>query len=112
MRKYYISRRSVTTTLTLKVCNTTTFEVADREVTVDGSFASAADALNAVNKSWEDETSKPIAVTGMACKIQTRGMTAAEWFDKAALIDEVECTPEEAAAFGKRSKKSDVADAQ
>ena len=50
MRKYYISRRSVTTTLSVKVCNTTTFEVSDREVTVDGSFASAADALNAVTK--------------------------------------------------------------
>ena len=107
MRKYYISRRSVTTTLSVKVCNTTTFEVSDREVTVDGSFSSAADALNAVTKTWEDVSFKPIAVTGMACKIQTRGMTAAKWFDAATVIDEVECTPEEAAAFGKRTKKSD-----
>ena len=107
MRKYYISRRSVTTTLSVKVCNITTFEVSDREVTVDGSFASAADALNAVTKIWEDVSCKPIAVTGMACKIQTRGMTAAQWFDAATVIDEVECTPEEAAAFGKRTKKSD-----
>ena len=107
MRKYYISRRSVTTTLSVKVCNTTTFEVSDREVTVDGSFASAADALNTVTKTWEDASCKPIAVTGMSCKIQTRGMTAAQWFDSATVIDEVECTPEEAAAFGKRTKKSD-----
>ena len=34
-------------------------------------------------------------------------MTAAQWFDAATVIDEVECTPEEAAAFGKRTKKSD-----
>ena len=108
MRKYYISRRSVTTTLSVKVCDTTTFEVSDREVTVDGSFASAADALNSVTKNWEDDTCKPIAVTGMTCKIQTRGMTMAEWFDKATVIDETECTPEEAAVFGKRTKKSDA----
>ena len=43
----------------------------------------------------------------MACKIQTRGMTAAQWFDAATVIDEAECTLEEAAAFGKRTKKSD-----
>ncbi len=107
MRKYYISRRSVTTTLTVKVCNTTTFEVSDCEVTVGGSFASAADAFKAVAKAWEDVGCKPIAVTGMACKIQTRGMTAAQWFCAATVIDEVECTPEEAAAFGKRTEKSD-----
>ena len=107
MRKYYISRRSITTTMSVKVCNTTTYEVSDREVTVDGSFASPADALNAVTKSWEDDTCKPIAVTGVVCKIQTRGMTAAQWFGAATVIDETECTPEEAAAFGKRAKKSD-----
>ena len=76
-------------------------------MSLQSSFASAADALNAVTKTWEDVSCKPIAVTGMACKIQTRGMTAAQWFDAATVIDEVECTPEEAAAFGKRTKKSD-----
>lgn len=107
MRKYYISRRSVTTTLSVKVCNTSTFEVSDMSITIDGFLASATDALAAVTKTWEHEDCKPIAVTDMTCKIQARGMTAAQWFGTAAIIDEVVCTPEEAAAFGKRAKKSD-----
>ena len=34
-------------------------------------------------------------------------MTASQWFDNADVIEETDITPEEAAQFGKRQKKSD-----
>ena len=49
---------------------------------------------------------KPIAVTDMACKVQTRGMTAQNWFANADVISEEEITAEEAVSFGKRTKKT------
>lgn len=110
-RKYYVSRRSAVTTVALKVVNTSTFEVMDFTTTLDGAFADNKSAMDAVMKSWEDETTKPVAVTGLSCKVVTYGMTAANWFANAEVLDSEEVTLEEAAAFGKRSKKSD-ADAQ
>ena len=47
-----------------------------------------------------------IAVTGMTCKVQTRGMTMQNWFANAEVISEEEITAEEAVSFGKRTKKT------
>lgn len=107
MRKYFITRRSAVTTCTVKAVNKTTYEVVDITVAVDGSFSSKSDALKAVVKSWENEEFQPIAVSDMSCKIQTRGMTAGAWFEQAEVISEVEVSAEDAAIFGKRSKKSE-----
>ena len=107
MRKYYITRKSAVTTCSVKAVNTTTFEVVDMPVTVDGAFPSKAEALKAITKNWENPEMNPIAVTGMTCKVQTRGMTMQNWFANADVISEEEITAEEAATFGKRSKKSD-----
>ena len=107
MRKFYITRRSAVTSCTVKAVNTTTFEVVDMTVAVDGAFPSKPEALKAIAKNWENPEMKPIAVTGMTCKVQTRGMTMQNWFVNADVISEEEITAEEAAAFGKRSKKSD-----
>nr|DAG15879.1 MAG TPA: hypothetical protein [Caudoviricetes sp.] len=107
MRKYYITRKSAVTTCSVKAVNTTTFEVVDMSVAVDGAFPSNVEALKAITKSWENSEMNPIAVTGMTCKVQTRGMTMQNWFANADVISEEEITAEEAASFGKRSKKSD-----
>lgn len=106
MRKFYITRRSAVTSCTVKAVNTTTFEVVDMTITVDGAFPSKEAALKAISKNWEHEGYNPVAVTEMQCKVQTRGMTMKAWFDNAEVISEEEITAEEAATFGKRSKKS------
>ena len=105
MRKFYITRRSPVTSCTVKAVNTTTFEVVDMTVAVDGAFSSNAEALKAIAKSWESPEMNPIAVTGMTCKVQTRGMTMQNWFANADVIYEEEITAEEAASFGKRTKR-------
>lgn len=107
MRKYAITRRSVVTTATVKAVNTTTFEVLDMTATLDGAFSDFTVCLKAVNKVWENDEFKPIAVTAMSCKVKTYGMTAAQWFEHADVIEEADVTPEEAVTFGKRQKKSD-----
>lgn len=111
MRKFFITRKSAVTTVSLKVVNSTTFEVSDSSIVLDGAFSDPAEALKVVNKVWENPELKPIAVTGLSCTIKTLAMTAQQWFDNAEVVDEKEVTAEEAASFGKRSKKSD-ADAQ
>lgn len=111
MRKYYITRKSAVTTVSLKVVNSTTFEVSDDSIVLDGAFSDPSEAMEVVNKVWEETDVKPIAVTDLSCTIKTLAMTAQEWFDAAEVVDEKEVTAEEAASFGKRSKKSD-ADAQ
>ena len=107
MRKYYITRKSAVTTCSLKAVNTTTFEVVDMTVAVDGAFTDNASALKAISKNWEHEGFNPIAVTAMETKVQTRGMTMQAWFEQAEVISEEVISAEEAATFGKRSKKSD-----
>lgn len=111
MRKYYITRKSAVTTVSLKVVNSSTYEVSDAEIVLDGAFSDTTEAMKAVNKVWEDEVVKPIAVTALACKVKTLAMTAQNWFENAEVIEEQDVTAEEAAQFGKRTKKSD-ADAQ
>lgn len=111
MRKYYITRKSAVTTVSLKTVNSTTFEVLDDSIVLDGAFSDPAEALKAVSKEWEKPDVKPIAVTGLSCTIKTLAMTANQWFDNAEVVDEKGATAEEAASFGKRVKKSD-ADAQ
>lgn len=107
MRKYSITRRSIVTTATVKAVNLNTFEVVDMTVTIDGAFADNVSALKAVNKDWENYEFNPVAVTNLSCKVKTYGMTASKWFANADVIDETDITPEEAAQFGKRQKKSD-----
>ena len=107
MRKYYITRKSAVTTCSVKAVNTNTFEVVDMSVAVDGAFPSKAEALKEITKNWENPETKPIAVTAMTCKVQTRGMTMQNWFANADVVSEEEISAEEAATFGKRSKKSD-----
>ena len=107
MRKYYITRKSAVTTCSVKAVNTTTFEVVDMAVAVDGAFTDNASALKAISKNWEHEGFNPIAVTAMETKLQTRGMTMKAWFEQAEVISEEVISAEEAATFGKRSKKSD-----
>ena len=108
MRKYYITRKSAVTTVSLKVVNSSTFEVLGDSIVLDGAFSDPTEALKAVNKVWEKADVKPIAVTGMSCTIKTFAMTAQQWFDNADVVGEKEVTAEEAAIFGKRSKKSDA----
>lgn len=107
MRKYFINRRSIITTATVKAVNLNTFEVVDMTATIEGAFADNSAALKAVQKVWENDEFNPVAVISLACKIKTYGMTAAQWFDNADVIEETDITPEEAALFGKRQKKSD-----
>lgn len=107
MRKFYITRRSAVTSCTVKAVNTTTFEVVDMTLAVDGAFTDNASALKAISKNWEHEGFNPIAVTAMETKVQTRGMAMQAWFEQAELISEEGISAEEAATFGKRSKKSD-----
>lgn len=111
MRKYFITRKSAVTVVSLKVVNSTTFEVSDSSIVLDGAISDTAEALKAVNKVWENTEIKPITVTDLSCTIKTLAMTAQQWFDAAEVIDEKEVSAEEAAQFGKRAKKSD-ADAQ
>lgn len=106
MRKYAISRRSVVTTVDVKAVNTATFEVVDMQAVLEGAFASTADALKAVNKAWDNDEFKPVAVTAMTCKVKTYAMTAAKWFECADVIADEDITIEDAMQFGKRSKKS------
>lgn len=108
MRKYAISRRSVVTTVAVKAVNTTTFEVVDMQVVLEGAFASRADALKFVKKVWENDEFSPVAITGMICKVKTYAMTAATWFESADVIAEEDITPEEAAQFGRRKKSADA----
>ena len=107
MRKFYITRRSAVTSCTVKAVNTTTFEVVDMTVAVDGAFTDNSSALKAISKNWEHVGFNPIAVTAMETKVQTRGMTMQAWFEQAEVISEEVISAEEAATFGKRSKKSD-----
>lgn len=107
MRKYSITRRSIVTTASVKAVNLNTFEVVDMTVTLEGAFADNTAALKAVQKVWENYEFNPIAVTAMACKVKTYGMTTAQWFEHADVIEETYITTEEAAQFGKRHKKSD-----
>ena len=107
MRKYSITRRSITTTVTVKVVNLSTFEVVDMPTTLEGAFADETAALKAVQKVWEKDEFNPVAVTAMSCKVKTYGMTATKWFENADVIEETDITPEEAFQFGKRQKKSD-----
>lgn len=111
MRKYFIARKSAVTTVSLKTVNSTTFEVSDSSIVLDGAFSDPAEALKAVNKVWNNSELKPIAVTGLSCTIKTLAMTAQQWFGHAEVVTEKEVSAEEAASFGKRAKKSD-ADAQ
>ena len=111
MRKNFITRKSAVTTVSLKVVNSTTFEVSDDSIVLDGAFSDPTETMKVVNKVWEKADVKPIAVTGLSCTIKTLAMTAQQWFDNAEVVDEKEVTAEEAAQFGKRAKKSD-ADAQ
>lgn len=107
MRKYAITRRSIVTTVTVKAVNLNTFEVVDMTVTIEGAFADNSAALKAVQKVWENDEFNPVAVTSLSCKVKTYGMTVAQWLDNADVIEENDITPEEAAQFGKRQKKSD-----
>ena len=106
MRKYYITRKSAVTTVYLKVVDSFTYEVSDAEIVLDGAFTDNGEAMKAVNKVWEDESVKPIAVTNLSCTIKTFAMTANDWFEKAEVIEEQAVSAEEAALFGKRTKKS------
>ena len=106
MRKFYITRRSAVTSCTVKAVNTTTFEVVDMTVAVDGAFTDNGSALKAISKNWEHEGFNPIAVTAMETKVQTRGMTMQAWFEQAEVISEEVISAEEAASFGKRTKKT------
>lgn len=105
MRKYAITRKSAVTTAQVKAVNTNTFEVVDMVATLEGAFSDTTTALKAVTKIWENDEFKPIAVTALSCTIKTLGMTASQWFDHADVLAEEEVTPEQAATFGKRSKK-------
>ena len=107
MRKYSITRRSIVTTADVKAVNLHTFEVVDMTTTLEGAFANKSAALKAVQKDWENYEFNPVAVTSLSCKVKTYGMTATQWFDNADVIEEIDITPEEAAQFGKRQKKSD-----
>lgn len=107
MRKYSITRRSIVTTATVKAVNLNTFEVVDMTVTLEGAFSDNSAALKAVQKVWENHEFNPVAVTGLSCKVKTYGMTADMWFETADMVEEDDITPEEAAQFGKRQKKSD-----
>lgn len=107
MRKYSITRRSIVTTATVKAVNLNTFEVVDMTATLDGAFADNNAALKAVQKAWGNDEFNPVAVTALSCSVKTYGMTAAQWFEQADVIEENDITPEEAAQFGKRQKKSD-----
>lgn len=105
MRKYSITRRSIVTTAIVKAVNLSTFEVVDMTATLEGAFADNFAALKAIQKVWENDDFNPVAVTSMSCKVKTYGMTAAQWFDNADVIEESDITPEEAVQFGKRQKK-------
>lgn len=106
MRKFYITRRSAVTSCTVKAVNINTFEVVDMTVAVDGAFTDNAYALKAISKNWEHEGFNPIAVTAMETKVQTRGMSMQAWFEHAEVISEEVISAEEAASFGKRTKKT------
>lgn len=106
MRKYSITRRSIVTTVTVKAVNLNTFEVVDMTAALEGAFVDNSAALKAVQKVWENDEFNPVAVTSISCKVKTYGMTAAQWFDNADVIEETDITPEEAAQYGKRHKKS------
>ena len=108
MRKYYITRKSAVTTVSLKVVNSTTFEVLDDSIVLDGAFSDPAETMEVVNKVWGKVDVKPIAVTGLSCTIKTLAMTAQQWFDAAEVVNEKEVTAEEAESFGKRVKKSNA----
>lgn len=108
MRKYYITRKSAVTVVSLKVVNSATFEVLDDSIVLEGAFSDPNETMKVVNKVWEKTDIKPIAVTGLSCIIKTLAMTAQQWFDAAEVVDEKEVTAEEAASFGKRAKKSDA----
>lgn len=112
MRKYFITRKSAVTTVYFKAVNTSTYEVSDYQIQLDGAFANNEEAMKAVNKNWEDEIIKPIAVTGTYTTIKTLAMTAQQWFENAECIEEVEVSAEEAAQFGKRAKRSEASDNQ
>ena len=113
MRKYFITRKSAVTTVSLKVVNSTTFEVSDSSIVLSGAFSDPTEALKVVNKVWWNPDIKPIAVTGLSCTIKTFAVTAEQWFDAAEVVDEKEVSAGEAASFGKRAKKSgDNVDAQ
>ena len=109
MRKYSITRRSIVTTATVKAVNLNTFEVVDMTATLEGAFADNTAALKAVQKVWENDEFKPVAVTAMVFKVKAYGMTAAQWFANADVIEETDITPEEAAQFGKRQKSNENA---
>lgn len=107
MRKYSITRRFIVTTATVNAVNLNTFEVVHMTATLEGAFAGNSAALKAVQKVWKNDEFSPVAVTSLSCKVKTYGMTAAQWFDNADVIEETDITPEEAVQFGKRHKKSD-----
>jgi hypothetical protein len=107
MRKYSITRRTIVTTATVKAVNLNTFEVVDMTATLEGAFADNSAAFKAVQKAWGNGEFNPVAVTDLTCKVKTYGMTASQWLANADVIDETDITPEEAAQFGKRQKKSD-----
>ena len=107
MRKYSITRRSIVTTAIVKAVNLNTFEVVDMTATIEGAFADNSAAFKAVQKVWENDEFNPVAVISLSCKVKTYGMTAAQWFDNADVIEETDITPEEATQFGKRQKKYD-----
>jgi hypothetical protein len=111
MRKYYITRKSAVTTVSLKVVNSTNYEISDAEIVLDGVFSVPDEAMKAVNKVWKDEVVKPVSVTNLACKVNTLAMTAKNWFENAEVIEEQDVSVEEASQFGKRTKKP-VVDAQ
>ena len=107
MRKYSITRRSIVTTAIVKAVNLNTFEVVDMTATLEGAFADNSAALKPFQKVWEKDKFNPVAVTSLSCKVKTYGMTSAKWFETADVVEENDITPEEAAQFGKRQKKSD-----
>lgn len=107
MRKYSITRRSIVTTATIKAVNLNTFEVVDMTATLEGAFVDNSAALKAVQKVWENDEFRPVAVTSLSCKVKTYAMTAAQWFGNADVVEETDITLAEAAQFGKRQKMSD-----
>lgn len=107
MRKYSITRRFIVTTAAVKAVNLNTFEVVDMTATLEGAFADNSAAFKAVQEVWDNDEFNPVAVTSLSCKVKTYGMTVAQWFDNADVIEETDITPEEAVQFGKRKNKSD-----
>lgn len=106
MHNYYITRKTIFTNVIFKLVDTSTYEVSDGMVTLNGTYTSKSEALKAISKVWTNETLKPVDVVSMSYAIQTKGMSQKDWFENAEVIDQQEISVEEASAFGKRPKRS------